>query len=274
MIEAVETHRDLADAERALATDGARFMGGGTLLMRAANYGRPDLTRIVRATDPAMHEVRAAHDRVTLGAGVTMAAILGTQELAFLHPAARAVGGPAIRQAATVGGNVCAHQPWGDLAVLLLALDARLAFAGDREPTMTLDAFLRDRHDGPRARTAARVIRSVEFARPRDASALKFKKVQRVNPKGTSVMTMAAHLPRGSGSGGEPRVALGNLCAITKRSPGAERALAGGRTDRGSVERACADLLEGFDPPTDALATGWYRREVAPVHFRRMLEER
>lgn len=270
MIESVETHADLAVAERALAAEGARFMGGGTLLMRAANYGRPELRRIVRATDPSLSEIRAAHDRVTLGAGVTVATILASRDLAFLHPAARAVGGPAIRQAATVGGNVCAHQPWGDLAVMLLALDARLAFAGEREATMTLDAFLRDRHDGPRARTAARVIRAVEFARPRDASALRFRKVQRVNPKGTSVMTMAAHLPRGS----EPRVALGNLCAVTKRSPGAERALAGGRTDRSSVERACADLLEGFDPPSDALATRWYRREVAPVHFRRMLEER
>lgn len=268
MIEAVETHADLATAERALARPGARFMGGGTLLMRAANYGEAGVTRLVRSPDARLTEVRAAHDQVVLGAGVTMAAILAHRDLAFLHPAARAVGGPAIREAATVGGNLCAPQPWGDFAVMALALDARVAFAGDRNPTMTLDDLLIDRHAGDRARTHGRVIRSVTLARPRDG-ALRFRKVQRVRPKGTSVMTMAAHLPRG----GETRVALGNLCAITKRSPGAERALAGGRLDWASVDRACAALLQGFDPPTDALASAWYRREVAPVHFRRMLEE-
>lgn len=210
------------------------------------------------------------HDNVTLGAGVTMQSILSDPDLAFLHPAARAVGGPAIRNAATVGGNICAHQPWGDLAVLLLVLDAKLSFAGDRAPSMTLDAFLRDRHAGDRAQTHGRVIRAIECQRPRDRSALYFSKVQRVKPKGTSVMTLAAHLPRG----GEPRVALGNLCAITKRAPGAERALQGGRLDATTIARAAADLLEGFDPPSDALASSWYRREVAPVHFRRMLEVR
>lgn len=40
MIDAVETHADLLSAERALAAPGSRFMGGGTLLMRATNYGR------------------------------------------------------------------------------------------------------------------------------------------------------------------------------------------------------------------------------------------
>ena len=29
---------------------------------------------------------------------------------------------------------------------------------------------------------------------------------------------------------------------------------------------------EGLEPPTDPIATGWYRREVAGVHLRRLLE--
>ena len=265
MIEAVETHADLAAAQRAVG-DGARYVGGGTLVMRAVNYGHGGFTRLVRATDPALADIRAGHDRVTLGAGVTMAAILATRDLDFLHAPARAVGGPAIRQAASVGGNLCAPQPWGDLAVALLALDAQLAFVGDREPTVSLDEFLRDRHAGERARHHGRIVRAVSLVRPRER--LMFRKVQRVNPKGTSVMTMAAHLPRG----GEPRVAVGNLCGITKRSPGAERALRG-RADAGAIERAAADLLDGLDPPTDALASEWYRREVAPVHFRRMMQD-
>jgi CO/xanthine dehydrogenase FAD-binding subunit len=29
---------------------------------------------------------------------------------------------------------------------------------------------------------------------------------------------------------------------------------------------------EGIEPPTDPIATGWYRKEVAGVHLRRLLE--
>ena len=34
-----------------------------------------------------------------------------------------------------------------------------------------------------------------------------------------------------------------------------------------ALERA----TEGLEPPTDELASSWYRREVAPVHLRRLL---
>lgn len=270
MIETVDTHGDLASAERALSQPGSAYFGGGTLVMRAVNYNKRGVTRLVRSTDPALRERRISHDSVTLGAGLCMSELLADRELAFLHPALRAVGGPAIRQAATVGGNLCARQPWGDLGVMLLALDAQLLFAGERTPGMSLESFLQDRHAGAQARSAQRLISAVTFTRPRDLSCVFFRKVQRVKPKGTSLMTLAAHVP----SGGAARVALGNLCAITKRSPGAERALKGGRLDSASIARAAEDLLEGFDPPTDALASGWYRREVAPVHFRRALESR
>jgi CO/xanthine dehydrogenase FAD-binding subunit len=30
--------------------------------------------------------------------------------------------------------------------------------------------------------------------------------------------------------------------------------------------------VDGLDPPTDALASTWYRREVAGVHLKRLLE--
>ena len=53
-----------------------------------------------------------------------MAAIARHPELEALAKAARAVGGPAIRNMATVGGNLFAPAPYGDFAVALLALDA------------------------------------------------------------------------------------------------------------------------------------------------------
>ena len=107
----------------------AIFMAGGTLVMRDVNAGAT-ATRIVRSTDPALADIRLAGDGVTIGAGVTMATIAAHRDLTFLAPVARAVGGPQIRNMATVGGNLFAPHPYGDFAVALLALGARVAFAG------------------------------------------------------------------------------------------------------------------------------------------------
>ena len=55
-----------------------------------------------------------------------MAKILAHPGLAFLHPVAREIGGPAVRAMATVGGNLFAPAPYGDFAVALLALGAEV----------------------------------------------------------------------------------------------------------------------------------------------------
>ena len=51
-----------------------------------------------------------------------------------------------------------------------------------------------------------------------------------------------------------------------------ERVLDGQSLDATTIARAAQVAVEGLDPPTDALATAWYRREVAGVHLKRLLE--
>ena len=117
----VKTFARLTEAAGALSTErGARFLAGGTLVMRAVNEADPTITTLVRSTDPSFLHVAISAGRVELGAGATMATILAARELAFLHPVARAVGGPAVREAATVGGNLFAPSPYGDFAAALL----------------------------------------------------------------------------------------------------------------------------------------------------------
>ncbi len=61
MIQIVETHATLAEAQRAMGSD-AIFMGGGTLVMREVNAGAT-ATRIVRSTDPALADIRLVRRR-------------------------------------------------------------------------------------------------------------------------------------------------------------------------------------------------------------------
>jgi CO/xanthine dehydrogenase FAD-binding subunit len=261
-----ETHARLEDAARALSSArDARFFGGGTLLMRALNEASPWISAVIRCTDPVLKEVRVEGDRISIGAHVTMSAVMANRDLAFLAPAARIIGGPAVRSAATVGGNLYARPPYGDFTTALLALGATVRFAGESGQTTPLEDFLRDRAD-----RRGRIVQSVLVPRITDPNALRFVKVTRVKPKGAALMSIAAHLPASGGRGGY-RIAYGNMAPTPVRAAAVERALEGASLDENGISRALAAATEGLTPPTDALASEWYRREVAPIHLKRLL---
>ena len=261
----------LRDASAAVGRDpSARFLGGGTLLVRALNEGVADFSTLVRCTDRALAGIRASGSRLRIGAGVTMAAVLASRDLAFLHPAARAVGGPAVRAQATVGGNLFAPPPYGDFTAALLALDARVSVQSGYSPRdMPLDELLRSR--GATDTMTRPVVAAVEVARPRGERAFRFLKVSRVRPKGVSLLTIAARLEESAGRLSGVRIAYANMGPAPMRAAAVERALEGRRLERPVVEAATAVAADGCAPPTDAIASAWYRREVLPVHLARLL---
>ena len=261
----VKSLGSLAEAASALTADrGARFLGGGTLIMRALNEGDATIATIVRVTDPALSRIGSSGARIELGAAVTMAQILAARDLAFLHPAARTVGGPAVRSMATAGGNLFAPAPYGDLATALLALDASVIVAAGREMPLEELLALRDRPPAP-------LIGAILLPRPAGPDAFRFRKVSRVRPKGVSVLSIAAHLPLSSGRVAGARVAYGAMARTPMRARAVERALEGRALDEAGIADAVRVAAEGTAPRTDAIATEWYRREVLPVHLRRLL---
>lgn len=266
---ALRTTATLAEAAGILAADrGARLHSGGTLVMRDVNEGRMTEGTLLRVTDPAYRKLEVAGAAAEIGAGVTMATILGRRDLEALHAPARAIGGPAIRTMATVGGNLFAETPYGDFTVALLALDAQVmvlaGYGGAR--AMPLEEFL-----AGRARGEARLVTAVRVTLPRNPGDLRFRKVSRVKPKGISVMSIAALLPLSGGRVTGARVAYGAMAPTPMRARGVERALENKPLDAATIAAAKAAAAEGTRPATDAIASEWYRREVLPVHLGRLL---
>jgi len=262
----VKTFARLNEAASALSSErGAQFLGGGTLVMRAVNEADPSVATVIRSTDPGLQHLAVSSGRVELGAGVTMAAVLAERELAFLHPVARAVGGPAIRQAATVGGNLFAPSPYGDFAAALLALDATVMLAGGfGQRELPIEELLHRRERGNT------LVSGVAFKRPA-ADSFRFSKVTRVHPKGISVLSIAAQLPMTSGRVAGARIAYGAMGQTPLRAKAAERALEGRALDADGIAPALAVAADGTSPVDDPIASAWWRREILPVHLRRLL---
>ncbi|MCK1421715.1 FAD binding domain-containing protein [Bradyrhizobium sp. 180] len=264
----VKTFASASEAAGAISSDrSARYLGGGTLVMRALNEGDVSISTIVRASDQALSRIDASGPRITLGAGVTFARILGERDLAFLHAPARSIGGPAVRNMGTVGGNLFAPNPYGDFTVALLALDATVALQGGfGARDIAIEEFLQSRE-----RQSGALVLSVSCTRPANAEAFRYRKVARIKPKGGSVITLAAHLPVSGGRIAGARIALGSMAATQIRAKAAERALEGRTLDTANINAAASTAIEGTSPADNALGSAWYRREIVGVHLRRLL---
>jgi CO/xanthine dehydrogenase FAD-binding subunit len=264
----VKTFSTAAEAASALSSDrAAHYLGGGTLVMRALNEGDVSISTVVRATDRTLSRIDASAARIVIGAGVTFARILAERELAFLHAPARSIGGPAVRNMGTVGGNLFAQNPFGDFTVALLALDATVSVQGGLGARdMPIEEFLQARE-----RPSGALVLAVSCTRPSSADAFRYRKIARIKPKGGSVITLAACLPNSGGRIVGARIALGSMGPVPMRARAAERVLEGRVLDASSIAAAVAVVAEGTAPADTAIASGWYRREVIGVHLRRLL---
>jgi CO/xanthine dehydrogenase FAD-binding subunit len=125
--------RDLTAALSAIAGDRADVVAGGTDFMVEVNFGRRTPSSVVSLH--AIDELRAwtrERDELVLGAAITCATLERppfTDLVPALAQAARTVGSPQIRAAATIGGNLGTASPAGDLLPVLSALDASVTCA-------------------------------------------------------------------------------------------------------------------------------------------------
>jgi CO/xanthine dehydrogenase FAD-binding subunit len=264
----VKTFANSGEAAAVLSSDrGARYLGGGTLVMRALNEGDVSISTVVRATDRALTRIDLSGARIVIGAGVTFARVLAERDLAFLHAPARSIGGPAVRNMGTVGGNLFAPSPYGDFTVALLALDATVSVQGGfGVRDVPIEEFLQSRE-----RQSGTLVLAVSCQRPASADAFRYRKIARIKPKGGSVITLAAHLPMSGGRITGARIALGSMAPTQVRAKAAERALEVRPLDTSTIASTAAAAAEGTSPADNALASAWYRREIVGVHLRRLL---
>jgi CO/xanthine dehydrogenase FAD-binding subunit len=269
----VSTYFQPASVPEALALLGEHgpdllVIAGGTVAMPLINEGI-SLPRLVMGLRRAgLDGIERTGDTLRIGATTTLTAVAGQTDAPLLATAARATASWAIRNMATVAGNLFTPPPGGDVATALLALDARVEIAGTAGTrSIPLAAFwtgfMATALEGDELVTAI----TVPLAPGQDA----FRKFGRKASNTPAVVTVAAHLTIDGGTVREARIALGAVGPHPLRAASAEAALAGGALTPDAIARAAAAAVEDVEPFTDAVASDWYRRRMVGVIVERTL---
>jgi len=256
-------HLPSSAAEAAdLLRDGGWVVGGGTVVMPRVNTTAVPVDQLVCLRRAGLSGIDVDGRSVSVGATTTLAALGADSRLPFLGPVVRSIASPPVRNLATVGGNLLVDQPHGDLAVALLALDARVdvVHAGG-----TRAVGIDELRAGP-----AEIVSTVHFGQPAMGTWF-YRKAMRRRFNSAAIVTVAAVIAVEDGLVRHARIALGGVAARPLRARAAEATLLGAPFDRPTVEAAADAAREGIEPIEDAHASAWYRRRVLPVHVRRTL---
>jgi CO/xanthine dehydrogenase FAD-binding subunit len=266
LLRAIDVPQSATEALASLARARDAFViGGGTLVMPQVQAGTSGIGTLVSLVRAKLDRIAIKGEKVTIGAATTLAAIGEERGLAFLHAAIESVGSPTLRNLATIGGNLFTAQPYGDIAVCLLALDAEAVVATKRGLRKLSVAELLKKGI---ARDA--IVTAISFKRP-EKGAWFYRKAMRRAANSASIVTIAAHLPLSKGRIAQARIALGGCGAKPVRALKAEAALEGEKREADAIGKAGVLLLKDAEPFTDAYASAWYRARVLPVHFRRAI---
>lgn len=267
----------IADALAALSDLGPHgaVMAGGTWIMRAPLRHEPLADAYVAiARIPELHIIDVADTHVKIGGGVTHARLArDLQAVADLRGLAAAASGsanPAVRQAATVGGNLCtAGFSAADLVPALLCLDAEVELETlQGRQCLGLEAFLNIRN----AIEPAHLLLHVRIPRRRTISAHARLPLRKAGDYPVVIVSASVEL-RPDGSIGAAAIGIGSVEATARRWSRLEQSISGLPLDPILIHERALALCDEFTGREGPEAPGWYRVRVLPTLVRRVFED-
>jgi len=245
-------------------------MAGGTLAMPLINEGLSTPEQVMGLKKVGLNYLKEVKGQFVIGATTTLTQMVQQEEIPILKEAAKAIGGWAIRNMGTIGGNLFAPPPGGDFAVALLALDAELVLINIQgERIISIGEF----YTGfmMNALLPGEILTEIRIPIPKGRSAyLKYGRRQENTP---SIVTVAINLNFDAGNVQKARVALNAVGPFPFRARKAEESLIGAPLSDQSIQAAAELAAEESEPFTDAIASEWYRQKMIPVIVKRTFEK-
>ncbi len=258
----------------------ARIVAGGTDLLLDIQQGNhlpvEALVDVTKVDELIAADVSA--DIMTLGAGVTHSQIVENlairKRATCLAESCGVIGGPQVRNVATIGGNVAHALPAADGTLSLVALDAEaeVASVDGRIWYPIGELFLGPGQSLVDPSRQLLIRFRFRLASAREASG--FKRIMR--PQGVALPILGCavwvQLDEAGQQFAGARISLGPVGPTPARATEVESALIGQPASRSTVAKIAAMAREQLHPRTSKYrATADYRSEMIDVLIRRAL---
>ncbi len=274
-IDTYKVPRSLDEAAEILRAGNVTLFAGGTDVMPQTRAGRvkfqPVLMNLRRV--PELQGIAEEGGVVRFGALVTITEMLESplirERLNLLWQSCDHFASDQIRNAATIGGNVCNASPAGDTLVPLLALNACAVLAA--KPASMTGGALQIRRvpltefflgPGRTCRAPSELLAAVEVPLPPAGFVGEFYKHGTRPGLDIAAIAIALGARRDGKVLRDVRVAFGSVAPTPVRAPRTEAALEGRPADAATLETAARTALEEVHPISDVRASDWYRREL------------
>ncbi|WP_257168142.1 xanthine dehydrogenase family protein subunit M [Bradyrhizobium sp. SRS-191] len=265
--------RSLPDALAALDDRGptGAVFAGGTWIMRAPIRHEPLAANYVAIGKiPELTAVTITSETIEIGAAVTHAALAaaldGLPEFAVLTMAAGRAANPAIRSAATIGGNMATTQfAAADCVPALLCLDAEVELGSPEGcERMPLVRFLAIRSTLAPGRLLTRII----VQRKGRNSAHARLPLRKAGDYPVAIVSLAISCDA-AGRVATARVAIGSVEPIARRWERLEAALIGHPIEPERLAQLAREFADDFTGRDSVEVPAWYRLSVLPSLVRR-----
>ena len=254
---------------------GARLVGGGTDLLLDIRQGRcPAPQALVDPTRiPGLGGITAEDGFIVIGCGVSHAAITRSRHIrrhgSCLAEGCGVIGGPQVRNVATLAGNVAHAMPAADGTIGLLALggEVETADVSGRRWMPLADAFLGPGNSAiDQSRT---LLTRLRFRPTGKGSGSAFHRVMRPQGVALPVIAMAARLRLGGGRAIESAsIAIGPAGPVPYLAENAMAYLEGKPADEAHFGEAARVALDGLQlRDSKYRASREYREEMIRLHL-------
>jgi len=279
-IESYRAPKSLDEAAEILHAGNVTVLAGGTDVMPQSQAGRlrfqPVLMNVRRV--PELRGISLEGGIVRIGALVTITELLESalvrERLNLLWQSCDHFASDQIRNAATLGGNVCNASPAGDTLIPLLALDSSVVLASKpngklEQRRVALQNFLTG--PGRTCRAPSELLAAVEVPLPAPGFSGEFYKHGTRPGLDISAISIAAGACLEGKVLRKVRIAFGAVAPTPIRAPRAEAALEGRVPDEPALEAAARAAVEEIHPISDVRASDWYRCELVHNMLKRVL---
>lgn len=221
--------------------------------------------------------IKEEKNRIRIGGLTTIAELASSKVIQkhapILFDAANQLGNPLVRNRATIAGNLADASPAADIAVPLLALEAKVVTVRSGKPPkeIPLDQFFL----GPNQTVLRKdeIIKEVTFPRPNSKAKMAYVKLGLRNAMAISVVSLAVMLEVQGNHCKKARIGLGAVAPTPIRAYQTEAILIGEKVTTELINICSKKVLDEISPITDIRASAEYRREMTSTLFRRLGQE-